>query len=303
MNKGFVRFWTYQAERFPFAKTIPLLAVFSAASLSVSAVLSGREAPSVPGYLVGFGLVFLLFFQLRVCDEIKDAEDDARFRPERPIPRGLVSLREIVGLGLVTVPIAITLAVLWGADLIWLLLLVWVWLALMTAEFGVPHWLKARPILYLLSHMAIMPLIDLMLTGIEWLPHGAPHPGLAWFIGLSFANGCVLELGRKLWAPESERAGVESYSGLWGPRRAALVWLAFVGLAFALLLGVGTALGYSLLFACIGLAGGLGCVWVGWTYGRDPSLAAEKRVDLAAGLWVFLCYGTVGFVPLALRAF
>ena len=31
----------------------------------------------------------------------------------------------------------------------------------MTAEFFVPEWLKARPFLYLVSHMAIMPFIDL----------------------------------------------------------------------------------------------------------------------------------------------
>jgi hypothetical protein len=72
-------------------------------------------------------------------------------------------------------------------------------------------------VLYLLSHMAIMPLIDLLLTGIEWLP-GRAASGLWMFLALSFVNGCVLEIGRKLWAPENEIAGVDTYSGLWGPR-------------------------------------------------------------------------------------
>jgi hypothetical protein len=44
------------------------------------------------------------------------------------------------------------------------------------------------------------------------------------FLALSFVNGCVLEIGRKLWAPENEIAGVDTYSGLWGPRRAAAIW-------------------------------------------------------------------------------
>lgn len=295
------RFWTYQAERFPLARTLPLLAVFSSASISISAVLAGRPLPGIDGYLTGFALVFLLFFQLRVCDEIKDAEDDRRFRPERPIPRGLVSLREIVVLGGATVPLALALALFWGSGLIWLLALVWVWLALMTAEFGRPAWLKARPVLYLLSHMVIMPLIDLMLTGVEWLPGGAPYPGLVWYIGLSFANGCVVELGRKLWAAENERDGVDSYSRLWGPQRAAAVWGGFVVLAYALLCGVGIALGHGLLFGSLGLFGLLACLWAGWSYARAPNLRGEKRVDLLAGLWVFACYATAGFVPLILR--
>lgn len=302
MTAGLVRFWTYQAERFPLAKTVPLLLVFSAASISVSAVLAGRPVPGVGGYLIGFGLVFLLFFQLRVCDEIKDADDDRRYRPERPVPRGLVTLREIVTLGALTIPLTLALALLWGSGLIWLLALVWAWLALMTMEFGGPEWLKARPVLYLLSHMAIMPLIDLLLTGVEWLPHGTPHPGLVWFVALSFANGCVLELGRKLWAAGSERVGVGSYSRLWGPRRAAAVWLGFVALAFGLLCGVGLAVGHPIPIAGIGFVGLMICLWIGLSYARTPDLRAEKRVDMIAGLWVFLCYATAGFVPLLLRA-
>jgi 4-hydroxybenzoate polyprenyltransferase len=302
MTGGLARWWVYQAERFPLIKTVPLLAMFSAASISVSAVLAGRPVPGLGAYAIGFGMVFLLFFQLRVCDEIKDAEDDRRYRPERPIPRGLVTLREVVILGILTLPMTIALTLIWGSGLIWLLALVWVWLALMTAEFGAPDWLKARPVLYLVSHMAIMPLIDLLVTGVEWLPHGAPHPSLAWFVALSFANGCVLELGRKLWAAESERNGVDSYSRLWGPRLATAVWLGFVALSFALLCGVGLAVGHVAVIACIGLFGVAACLWAGLTYARTPDLRAEKRVDLIAGLWVFLCYSTAGFVPLALRA-
>lgn len=292
------RLWTYQAERFPLAKTVPLLAVFSAASITVSAVLAGRELPGIGGYLIGFGLVFILFFQLRVCDEVKDLEDDRAYRPERPIPRGLVSLRLIVSLGLATVPVAVALALIWGHGLIWLLVLVWIWLAAMTAEFGVPEWLKARPVLYLLSHMAIMPLIDLLLTGIEWRPSGAPAPSLWLFIGLSFSNGCVLELGRKLWAAESERDGVETYSKLWGPERGARVWLGFVGLSLALLLGVGAATEAFLPIAFLGLAGAAACLWVSRGYLRNGTPKDAARVDTVAGLWVFLCYASAGFVPL-----
>ena len=292
------RLWVYQGERFPLAKTVPLLAVFSAASVTISAVLAGRPLPGLTGYLIGFGLVFILFFQLRVCDEIKDLEDDRAYRPERPIPRGLVSLQEIVTLGVASVPVAVVLALVWGHGLIWLLLLVWAWLAAMTFEFGVPEWLKARPVLYLLSHMAIMPLIDLLLTGIEWRPSGAPHPALWLFIGLSFSNGCVLELGRKLWAPENEREGVETYSRLWGPERATRVWLGFVVISLVLLLGVGRATGALVLIAPLGLIGAAICVWAGRAYVRNQTPKDEKRVDTLAGLWVFLCYASAGFAPL-----
>ena len=154
-------------------------------------------------------MTLLIFFQLRACDEVKDAEDDRRYRPERAVPRGLVSLaprrragrgRRAAGDGS-SPPCSRPL-------LLWPLLLVWLWLALMSAEFFVPAWLKARPFLYLISHMAIMPLIDLFVTACEWLPRaGFPPAGLWLFLVLSFVNGCVLEIGRKLYAPENERRG------------------------------------------------------------------------------------------------
>ena len=294
------RLWIYQAERFPLTKTVPLLACFSAASMTLSAVLSERPLPGIAAYVTGFLLVFILFFQLRVADEVKDGEDDAKYRPERPIPRGLVTLRLVVGLGLVTIPIGIVLALAHGAGLIWLLLLTWGWLAAMTFEFGVPAWLKARPVLYLLSHMAIMPLIDLLLTGIEWLPFGSAAPALWLFIALSFSNGCVLELGRKLWAPENERVGVDTYSGLWGAKRGAQVWLIFVGFSALLLIGVGIATGHWLAFACIAIGATAICVWAATRYITDPTPKAEKQIDTLAGLWVFICYATAGFLPLAL---
>ena len=235
--------WTYQKERFPLAKTGPLLAVFSAASICVSAELSDRPLPGWGAFAAGFAVAMLIFFQMRVCDEYKDLEDDRRYRPDRPIPRGLVSLRLIIGLGLASLPLAVLVVWLWHPPLLWLLALVWLWLAAMTAEFGAPAWLKARPVLYLLSHMMIMPLIDLLLTGMEWMPASSVSDGLILFLALSFVNGCVLEIGRKLWAPENEIDGVDTYSRLWGPRRAAAIWAGLVALSFVLLLGGGYATG------------------------------------------------------------
>ena len=294
------RLWSYQAERFPLVKTAPLLACFSAASITVSAVMADRPVPGLTAYLIGFLLVFMLFFQLRVADEVKDAADDAKYRPERPIPRGLVTLRLIVSLGIATVPLCFIAALIHGAGLVWLLGLTWVWLAAMTVEFGVPEWLKARPVLYLLSHMAIMPLIDLLLTGIEWLPHGSAAPALWLFIALSFSNGCVLEIGRKLWAPENERTGVDTYSGLWGPHRAAGVWTVFVAISALLLVGVGIATGFTAAFVVIAAAGLAICHAAARGYVTAPTPKAQERMDMLAGLWVFGCYATAGFLPLAL---
>lgn len=295
----YARLWIYQAERFPLGKTAILLACFTSASVNASAQLAGRPLPGWGAYIVAFLVTLILFFQLRAADEVKDGEDDAKYRPDRPIPRGLVSLRLIVGIAVGLAPVAAALAFWLYPALVGVLALVWLWLGLMTVEFFAPAWLKARPLLYLVSHMAIMPLIDLFVTATEWLPHAAhPAPALWLFLALSFANGCVLELGRKLWAPKNEREGVETYSGLYGPERAGAMWLGAVMIAYALLVGVGMAVGHGALVGVAGAAMLVVATRAALAYRANPDEAAQRRMDLTAGLWVFGCYALAGYAPL-----
>lgn len=295
------RLWLYQAERFPLGKTSLLVAVFSAAGVSASAHFAGRDLPGWDVFALAFFVTLAFFFHLRVFDEIKDAEDDARFRPERPIPRGLVSLRLIVALGLASVPLVLAACWLAVPQSIALVLLTWAWMVLMGFEFFAPRWLKAHPLAYMASHMAIMPLIDLFVTGTEWTPHASTPPGLGLFLALSFVNGCILEIGRKLWAPQNEREGVDSYSALYGPARAAGAWMACVVLALALLAGVGFATGAPVVTFALGLLAAAFTLRAGMAYRREPSATHEKAVDNAAGLWVFACYVAAGFAPFVLQ--
>ncbi len=293
------RLWLYQAERFPLFKTALLLGVFSCASISVSAHLSGRELPDFKVMLCVWLVTVILFFHLRACDEWKDLEDDRNFRPERPVPSGLVSLRLIIMIALWGAAAAVVLTANIAATLLLPLALIWLWLGLMTMEFFVPHWLKARPLFYLVSHMMIMPLIDLFITASEWMPHASyPMPGLWLFLCLSFVNGCVLEIGRKIWAPESERTGVETYSGLMGYKRAAWVWAAICALAWGLLAGVGVLVGAPFAVALPGLLALAAIFWTAWKFVTVPTPKNEKAVDTAAGLWVFVCYCLAGFAPM-----
>ena len=292
------RLWTYQAERFPLARTVPLLGAFSAASVTASARLAHRGLPGAANYLVAFLLVFTFFWQMRAMDEVKDAETDRLYRPERPIPRGLISLRLIVWLAaLSSVPAGIAALVI-SPKLFCLVLVVWAWLALMTAEFFAPKLLHRSPALYLLSHMAIMPIIDLVLTGCEWAPvSGMPPAGLWTFLWMSFCNGCVVEFGRKIWAPEQEREGVDTYSSTWGIARSLIVLClatsgAFLGLAacgFYLGRPIVTMLSGAVAFSCFG--------FVLFRFARLPTPNRQKWVETLSGLWVLACYLTAAFAP------
>jgi 4-hydroxybenzoate polyprenyltransferase len=293
------RLWCYQAERFPLARTVPLLGVFSAASVTASANLGQRGLPPTSAYAVAFLLAMVFFWQMRAADEVKDADTDRRYRPERPIPRGLVSLSLIVGLGAGAALPAVAAALWLTPGLIWLVGVVWVWLTLMSVEFFAPARLRASPALYLVSHMAIMPLIDLTLTGCEWLPAGSGPPyGLWTFLWMSFCNGCVVEFGRKIWAPENEQPGVDSYSSAWGidPALAALTAAGAGALAGLVACGA-----YAERPLAAALLGGVALAWLLQAvrqFRATPCAATQRRLDSASGIWVLLCYLTAALIPL-----
>ncbi len=293
------RWLLYQQERFPLLAHAPLIAAFSFSALSFSALLRGQVAlPEASTLLVAFASVFLFFLQLRIADEFKDHEDDARFRPYRPVPRGLVTLRELGGVGAAAALIQLGLALWLKPSLALLLLLVWGYLGLMRREFFVPQWLKSHPLTYLWTHMLILPLVVLYATACEWLVAGTPPTGgLVWFLVVSFFNGTVIEIGRKIRAPEDEERGVETYSVLWGRRNAVLAWLGAM-----LLAAVGARLAADLIGLAV-LVVALLCVLltiaalIAWCFLRRPTSRRARLIEHVSGLWTLVSFLALGALP------
>jgi 4-hydroxybenzoate polyprenyltransferase len=301
---GGSRWWIYQRERFPLAAHAPLVLAFSSSAVCFSRSLRGR--PGFPAWrelAVAFATCLLFFLGLRIADEFKDIEEDTRYRPYRPVPRGLVSLRELGWVGAGAAAIQLLLA-LWLARLLAAVLLAgWIYLALMSKEFFARDWLKARPITYLWTHMLIMPIVDLFATACDWAPAGLklPPPGLPWFLAASFFNGIVIEFGRKIRVPCDEEAGVQTYSFLWGRRTAVLAWLgmmlttALCGVQAAVRIGfagpVAAVLATLLLLAA----------WAGAGFLRSARPGGGKRFELLSGLWTLALYLDLGLIPLVLR--
>lgn len=297
------RWWVYQRERFPLAAHGPLIAAFSFCAVSFSHML--RQAPGLPawrGLLVAFVTCLLFFLQLRIADEFKDYEDDLRWRPYRPVQRGLVRLRELGIVFAVGCVIQLGLAVWLEPRLVVLLAVAWLYLAGMCREFFVGEWLRRRPLLYMVSHMLIMPLVDLYATACDWLTAGLAWPpaGLAWFLAASFFNGMVIEIGRKIRSPADEEVGVATYSATWGLRLATAAWL--MALAAAAIcatlaarnIAAGWIVGGTLAVLWISAAGLV--VWMS----QDPLPGRGKRVEQWSGLWTLALYLSLGLVPLLL---
>jgi len=297
MNRWFV----YQQERFPLLAHGPLIAAFSACAVSFSSLLRGAPAPTVGMFFTAFVVCLLMFLQLRIADEFKDAAEDARWRPYRPVPRGLVSLKELRVVFIACAVIQAALVVALEPRLILVLGIAWIYLALMSVEFFCRAWLKKHPVIYLVSHMGIMPLVDFFATSCEWLPRGAGIPaGLGWFLAASFTNGIVIEIGRKLRQPADEEDGVETYSRLWGKSGGAAVWL----LALAATLGFATLAASRIGFA-IPVLVALSIVFIialaeALRFRSTPR--SGKAIETTSALWTLVLYLMLGLIPLISKA-
>ena len=297
------RWWIYQRERFPILGHGLLIAAFSFSAVCFSALLRDQsDLPAARTLLVAFGTAFLFFLQLRIADEFKDFEEDSTYRPYRPVPRGLVSLRELAVVFVLAALVQFGLALWLRPSLVALLAITWTYLALMSKEFFAGAWLKHQYVVYLLSHMAIIPLVDFYATACDWWPtEQEPPPGLGWFVAVSYFNGVVIELGRKIRAPADEEAGVNTYSAVWGRRRATAVWLAALlataGLAATaaqridFLVPVASVLGVMLAAAAL----------VAGRFLRHPAPQRGKEIEAFSGLWTLLLYLSLGAVPLVWR--
>jgi 4-hydroxybenzoate polyprenyltransferase len=292
------RLWIYQKERFPLFAHGPLILAFSFCAASFSARLRIQSWPEWQSVGVAFITCFIFFLQLRIADEFKDAEEDARWRPYRAVPRGLVSLRELAIVFVVGAVIQLAFALWWSMALAVILFFAWSYLAAMSFEFGIREWLKARPITYLWTHMLIMPIVDFYATATDWVQGGYfPPPGLTFFLIASFCNGIVIEFGRKIRTPDQEEEGVPTYSRLWGPGKASIIWCVFViatGINAVLAARVvGT---FTPVFVVLGSFALFAGVFV-LMFQLKQSGGQAKKFELFSAVWTLCLYLSLGILP------
>ena len=111
MNK----WWIYQKEMFPLAGYVPMMFAFGFSSVSYSLHLANYNARlsdlSAAQIITAMITTLSVFMLMRIADEHKDYREDMEFRPYRPVPRGLVTLKELRRIGAVLTLVQIALSI------------------------------------------------------------------------------------------------------------------------------------------------------------------------------------------------
>jgi 4-hydroxybenzoate polyprenyltransferase len=296
----FKRFLIYQQERYPFLAYLFLIGSFSFSAIAYSRICRDLTMfVTADKFLVCIFNTITLFFILRIVDEFKDKEDDQKYRSYLPVPRGLISLTELKYIGIFTFVLQVVITFIFFPQMVLLLAVIYLYLFLMTKEFFVKTWLKRNQFWYVTSHMLIIPLVDVFASGFDWLLENEQAPtGLLFFFAVSFMNGIVLEIGRKIKAPENEEKGVLSYTFQLGTKRAVFLWLTVLLLTLFLAFfacqyarhSTDTYVALTFIFAI--------CSVPAILFLAQQNKRNSKLIEYSSALWTFSMYLLLGGIPM-----
>lgn len=299
------RFYQYQKERFPFLSYLLVIGMFSFSAIAYSIILRGENTfVSLDKYLLAVFNAVIIFFLLRIFDEFKDEEDDRKHRSYLPVPRGLIRLSELQKVALFSFVLQIILTAFFYPKMLMLIALVYAYMLLMRKEFFVKDWLKKNQFWYVTSHMMIIPLVDVMASGFDWHIAGLNAPlGMLVFFVVSFFNGLVLEIGRKIKAPEDEEPGVLSYTFQVGTKKAIYLWVLMLSITAGLSIYAVHYVNHpSYIYFIIWIVFVLALI-PAFAFLNKPHKKWAKGVEIAASVWTLVMYLSLGGIPMLIQIF
>lgn len=315
-------FKIYLNERFPLGKNSFFVLIFTLSGYIYTSLLYNSKIMYLftNGVKIGifqykiialFIIIFMFFFQLRITDEFKDYEEDLKYRAYRPVQRGIISLKTLGKIGIATVIIQIMLAHVIDPEIIYFMIFVWIYMFLMAKEFFIKKWLTKRILIYALSHVVIMVFITLVIVEatqyivpknifdvfiLQWYRHNIDFALIPLFT-LNYLNGIVLEIGRKTRRADEEEHGVQTYSKLWGRKKAVVVLsLLFVIEYFLVILGLAHTYEKYFFFGELTLL----VILIVSIYFMIKFLKKDlsgKIVETVSGLWIIFSSICMGLLP------
>ncbi len=290
------RRWTiFINERFPLTAHLPMTLLFAAANVGLAITARGTDN-TVRSCIVGSLLALCFLFRLRCFDEIKDYTTDAHVNPERPLPRGVLTVRQVKGMIAALTMLELALAAVVGWTVLVTHLIAVGYSYLMYREFFIGDYLRPRLTAYAVTHTFSSVLLGYSLASCTTgMPVWRFSPLL---LGFGLANWMlfnVFEFARKTFAREEEAPGVDSYSTLYRPWGAMALTFSQIMVALGVVWWLPSQMPVTRwpLFAA---AAGAGAVLLaGIVYAARPRRAPAKVYRAVAAAFLLLFYAVLAW--------
>ena len=296
----FKKWYTYQKERFPIMvyglyMFCIVFAVFCFSNYFgkmyyETLVFSVDPGPYKIEYIKlipMFVVAFLQFLMVRIVDEFKDYEEDCKYRPYRPVPRGLVTLKELKVLFIICVILQIAITVIFNREGLILLGLIWIFFAIMSKGFFIKKFLDTHILAEVALDEILMPILVLYLSSFIYIDYSN-----IWILLLiSYVISWIVEIARKVRCKEDEEEGVRTYTAVFGIGKAVLILAILETILMLLQIKV---LGTNYLALIIGLYILINIINLLFVKKKTKKLA--KSTELSANIYIMIVYLSMGLL-------
>lgn len=216
---NFIKKWyTYQKERFPIATYGLYILCLSFAAFFYNTKMLEIES-NVGVFITMFVVAFLQFLMVRIIDEFKDYEEDKKYRPYRPVPRGLIKLKELRTLFVICIIIQFVLTLIVNPFSLIFLLVLWIMFILMTKSFFMKKLVDKHILLEVALDEILLPTLMLYLSSFIKL-----DITILWrLLLLSYVVSWIIEIARKVRCKKDEEKGVKTYTAVFGIPKATIL--------------------------------------------------------------------------------
>ena len=233
-----------------------------------------------------FIVAFLQFLMVRISDEFKDYEEDCRYRPYRPVPRGLVSLKELKILFIICVLLQIFITIIFNTKGLSLLALVWILFWLLRKDFFIKKAIDKYILLGVLLDELLMPILVLYLSSFIYVGINI------WPILLiSYIVSWIVEIARKIRCKEDEENGVKTYTAVFGIKKTILILFILETLLMLLqinVIGIVYLPYIVVLFILINI--------INLLFAKKESRKLAKVTELSANIYIIITYFSIALL-------
>lgn len=282
--KFFKKWYIYQKERFPIL--IYGLYIFSIvfAVFCFSNYVTQTNNSECKVYYIKlmpmFIVAFLQFLMIRIIDEFKDYKEDCKYRAYRPVPRGVITLKELGILFVICAILQVIITFIFNRKGLILLVLVWLFSALLSKDFFIKKFIDKHILFGVLLDEILMPILVLYLAsyvyvGIDIWP----------IILISYFVSWTVEIARKVRCKEDEEKGVKTYTAVFGIKKATIILIGLETILMILQIKV-LGLSYLILELCIYLFINI----FNFLFIKDKTQKMAKIIELLANIYIIKIY-------------
>lgn len=200
-------FYSYQKERFPL---LILCCSFLPVILSSGVVTAGQATVGFVVSAMALSLLYLL--HIRIIDEERDIDHDRIYHPDRPIVRGLISLRELAIINRIALVTLFAVALATNRTVVYIVCAMLIYAFLARHEFYLGTRLRRHFFIYNAVNLGQMILLQLCIYVVASEGNLMITQLLVYHFIFTTIGTIVFEFLRKVKVPGNDGIGSDTYT-------------------------------------------------------------------------------------------